>query len=304
MMTTQSTLRAIALGLALAVPTGFSGSLAEAKATLRWKFQEGETLKYTSNQVVSTKILDPDGKELKQTTSLVIDMTWKVKSVEASTGTAVMTQTIDRIRTTASLPFGKFSFDSKEAAEAPGPAASLFKLVGAEFTLKMNPRGELSEIKLPEKLLSALQAGQDQAGSQVPYSEEGLKNMLVTTSVLLPEGPVDPGAKWSRKLTIPTGGPDQTRTIEQVYTYTGPGASGETIELVTAFDAPKADPSLPVSVKAQESKAKIDFDATAGRLKEIAATEHIEVAGKVMDKDVVQTNDTTSTLTLSPAGTP
>ncbi len=63
---------------------------------------------------------DPEGREVKQTFGLILDMTWTVKSVDAS-GVASMTQTIDRVRTTAAAPFGKFSFDSKEAGDAAGP---------------------------------------------------------------------------------------------------------------------------------------------------------------------------------------
>ncbi len=127
-------------GLALLV--GLLGAHLGATAaptTLRWKFKPGEVFRYESAQSTVSKFRDPSGQEVGQTLTLTMDLTWTVKEVDPQ-GEASLTQTIDRIRTTATMPYGKFAIDSKDGLDAAGPAGPLFKmLVGAEFTFKMNP---------------------------------------------------------------------------------------------------------------------------------------------------------------------
>ncbi len=289
--------------LTLALLLGLGATDARAKATLRWKFQPGEVLRYQTNQTTTSKVKDGDGKEILQTLTLTIDLSWAVKAVDPS-GSASLTQTIDRIRTTATMPFGKFSHDSKEAGDASSPAGPIFKmLVGSEIGFKMSPRGELSEIKLSEKLLATLKGGDEPAGAQGQFSEAGLKNMLELMGIVLPEEAVDPGATWARKLAIPAGPDGQTRAADQTFTYAGPDPSGggkaEAIELATRFEPIKADPNVPVTIKSEEARGKYLFDNAGGRIESSTLTQHVELTGQIGGKDLAQSTDTSTVMTLA-----
>jgi Family of unknown function (DUF6263) len=296
----------LALAMAVLVVGSVQGmATAAAKATLRWKFKEGEVFRYSLDQNSVMTGQDPEGRESKQSFGLILDMTWTVKSVDAS-GVASIHQTIDRVRTSATAPFGKFSFDSKEAGNAPGPAGPMFRLlVGAEFSVKMTPRGEVSDIKLSDKLLATLKAEADPAGAQGPFSEAGLKNIVAQMVMPLAEAAVDAGETWTRSMSVPAGPDGQMRQVEQTFTAKGPDpkASGlEVIEFTTKLEPPKADPNNgqpAFHVKKETQTGRIEFDNAAGRVVKSTAEEDVEFSVAIQGKDVQQKAQTSRVLTLS-----
>ena len=294
----------------LAVVVGGLGMVKSAHAaptTLAWKFKPGEVLRYESAQTTVSQFKQPDGASVAQTLTLTLDLTWKVQDVDPR-GVTTLTQTIDRIRTTATMPFGKFSFDSKEHGDASSPAGPIFKmLVGAEFTFKMNPQGEISDIQLAEKLVNSLRTDKETPGAQGQFSEAGLKNMLVQMGLIFADDAVEPGKTWSRKLAIPAGPGGETRDIEQVYTYTGPDSGGKPLDAVTmatTFQPVAPDPTVPVKIKAQEATGRYLFDNQAGRISTSTVTEKVDLTGEVQGATINQSNETTTVLTLQPAPTP
>ena len=123
--------------------------------TLRWKFKPGETLRYTMVQEMSQG-MKAVGQDIKTSIKQTIDLHWNVKNI-SSDGVAELSQTIDRIRTKVEAPGSSFDYDSQGGKEPEGQNASplipLIKAqVGAEFEFKMSGRGELSDIKVPQKL--------------------------------------------------------------------------------------------------------------------------------------------------------
>jgi hypothetical protein len=291
----------MALTMALLL-VGLGSTTARAKTTLRWKYKEGEVLRYSMDQNTVSVGQDLEGREVKQTIGLIMDMTWTVKSVDAS-GVASITQTIDRLRTSATAPFGKFSFDSKEAGTASGAAGPLFKmLVGAEFSSKMNPKGEVTDIKLSDKVLATLRGDNEPAGAQGQFSEAGLKNMIAQMVMPLPDGGVEVGETWGRKITIPAGPDGQTRKVDQTFTYKGAIAAPnglEAVEFTTKFEAPKADPNVPVTFKKETATGRYEFDNAAGRVVKSTVLEDVEVSIAVEGKEVAQKVETSRVLTLS-----
>jgi hypothetical protein len=305
-------IRRTAMTLAAALLlVGIGRATADAKATLRWKFKEGEVLHYSMDQNTVSTGQDPEGHEVKQTYGLIMDMTWAIKAVDPS-GSASMALSIDRVRTSMTAPFGKFTADSKDfgniadskgAINAPGPAAPLFKiLVGAEFSARMSPRGELTEIKLSDKLLATLKNDADATLAQGPFSEAGLKNIIAQMVMPLAEAGVDSGETWKRSLAVPAGPEGQTRKIEQTFTYKGqdPAAAGlEVVEYTTRLEPPKADPNVPVTYKKETQVGKFDFDNASGRVVKSTAEEEIEVSIAVQGKEIPQKVLISRVLTLS-----
>ena len=104
-----------------------------------------------------------------------------------------MTQTIDRVRTKIEGPGQVFEFDSSAEKAAEGPIATLLTPLaqgpgGAEFSFKMDGRGQLSDIKVPQKLLDSLSQAGPAAAAGGMFSEEGMKNLISQSSLSLPEG--------------------------------------------------------------------------------------------------------------------
>jgi hypothetical protein len=307
--TTSTAMRWGVLGLF--VLAGAAGTEARA-ALLRWKLKSGETLHYVMEQKTVTGV-KAGQQDVKTTVTQLIDMDWSVKSV-SSDGAAEMTQTITRVRTKMESPFGGFEYDSKDPKEPQGPAAAslvplLKALIGAEFAFKMSPQGELSNVKVPEKVVQALgDAGAVGGAGAGMFSEERLKNMISESSLALPKENLAKGTSWKRQTKIPSP-PIGTMTLDKTFSYQGPesqaGKSVERIDLGTKIEI-QPDPAgkLDFKIQSQEGKGTFFFDNTAGRVTESTVTEKIEMTVKIMDMDFAQTSDTMTTMKLTPASSP
>jgi hypothetical protein len=275
-------------------------------ADLHWKFQPGETLKYTLEQKMSTSSKIPEQGELKTSMSQIVTMHWDVESV-GDDGVAQMSQTIDRVQTKIESPILPFEFDSsvhKEPDNSPTAALVplLKSLVGSKFTFKMAPNGELSDVKVPEKVLKAVQeAGAIAAAGGGLFNEKGLKEMISQSSLVFPDGAIEPGKTWSRqtKMPIPNlGAIVQDRT----FTFRGPEADHPGIvdidlENKVSFET-EADAKYELQVKSQSSKGLYKFDSEKGRIVSSAINDKMEMsinAGAMID----QATESAISLTLN-----
>ena len=160
--------------LGLVVLSVTAGPASVGAATLRWKFKPGETLRYSMEQKTVTTLKVP-GQQLQTTLTQTIDLSWAVKDVAAD-GTADVSWTIDRMRTRIESALGAFAYDSKDEKVPEGPVAAalvptLKALVGAQFPFKINPQGELSDVKVPEKVAQdAPRCGPGRVGLQLAPS--------------------------------------------------------------------------------------------------------------------------------------
>ncbi len=300
-MTTTPPPASLRIILAAAIFLGSAAASAPGKVVLRWKFRAGEVLRYQTDQTTASKAKDPGGQEVNQTVTLTVDLAWTVKAVDPS-GTATLTQTIDRMRTTATTPHGKMAFDSRDAAAASSPAGPIFKmLVGSEITFTMNPRGEIGDIKLSDKLLASFK-GDEPAGAQGQFSEVGLKNMVAQMGVAFPEEGLDVGGTWTRKLAVPAGPDGQTRDVAQTYTFRGPapaGGIGSRIDLATRFEPIKPDPNFPVTIKAEQADGRVDFDDAKGRIEVSRITQRVDVTSRIEGKEYAMSTESVTTMTLA-----
>lgn len=295
------------VGLLLLVVTGLAGSTARA-ATLRWKFQPGETLHYAMDQKTVTSVKGGP-QDIKSTMSQTIDMEWVVKEI-GDDGLTHLTQKVTRIRTKIESAFGPFEFDSKEAKDPEGAVAAglvplLRALVGAEFSFKMNEQGEMSDVKVPEKVLESIKKSGSLGGNAGMFSEEGMKNMVVESSLAVPKEDIEKGKSWTResKITMPIG----TMTLDKVYTYQGPATNDaknvERIDLVTKVDIQLAPGNnLDMKVQSQKGKGSFFFDNAAGRVAESTVSEKLEMVFKLkvgeQENQIIQGNETTTSMKL------
>ncbi|WP_406697572.1 DUF6263 family protein [Singulisphaera sp. Ch08] len=292
----------------LLVVAGFGGSSARA-ATLQWKFQPGETLRYSMDQKTLTSVKGGP-RDIKSTMSQVIDMEWVVKEV-GTDGLASLTQKVTRVRTKIESAFGVFEFDSQEAKDPEGPIAAglvplLRGLVGAEFSFKMNAQGEMSDVKVPEKMLESIKKSGSLGGNAGMFSEEGMKNMVVESSLAVPKEDLEKGKSWTResKISMP---PIGTMQLNKTYSYQGAETKDaknlERIDLVTKVDI-KLEPgnNIDMKVQSQEGKGSFFFDNVAGRIAESTVSEKLEMVFtlKVGDQEsrIIQGNETTTSMKL------
>jgi hypothetical protein len=292
------------LGVILLAACACSPMSALAADTLEWKFKPGETLKYTMVQE-TTQGVKAMGQEFKTNLNQTVDLHWTVKGVSQE-GLAELSQTIDRIRTKIEAPGNAFEYDS-EAGKAPeGQIATLLTpmlkaLVGAEFTFKMSARGELSDVKIPQKLLDSLKlAGPAAAGGSM-FSEEGMKNMISQSSLAFPATSLDRGKTWANqtKVPLPMIG---TMVLDKTYTYQGPSSTDSQLlqvglETKVTLE-PAADSNVTVKITDQKGKGEFVFDSRSGRVASSRANDHMVMSLAIMGREMEQLTDTVTTMTL------
>jgi len=294
--------------LGLFTASALAGLVATAGAdtTLRWKFQKGETLNYTMVQKTLIKV-SANGQNIENTINQTIDTTWEVKDAKPD-GTAEVVQSFDRIRMTMDSPGMKVEYDSKDGKLPEGPIGQLLgpllkALAGAQITLKMNGRGEVTDVKIPEQVLAAMPGGAAGGGM---FTEDGLKKTIMQSTLTLPQEAVSRGKNWHQKSEIQTPGAGMTMVIDNAYTYQGTdtqaGGKVDRIDVAVNTDIKNAEGSpYQFKVKSQESKGTCLFDNEKGRLDESTVSQKLELVVTVMGKEILQSQETTSSMKLNKA---
>jgi hypothetical protein len=237
-----------------------------------------------------------------------ISMSWRVLEVDQA-GKARISQKIDSIRMImeAPPPLGKVQYDSKDGKEPEGPIGKMLgpvfnALAGAEFTVSMDARGEISDVKLPEKLVETLKktAGAAQGLGDM-FTPEGLKRMVNQGGLVLPKEPVKKGDTWTQ--TVENKMPFGTMKVANTMVYEGPGGEGgKDVQKIAVKPAVtmEADPNAPVTLKLKstEGKGAALFDNAAGRLVEMNTQQTMQSQINAGGQEIAQNIRTTTVLKL------
>jgi hypothetical protein len=267
---------------------------------LRYKFEQGQKLKFSLAQDMSLAFSGEGVPDQTMNLEQVSEMLWTVLEVKED-GTARIEQTIERIKmSVAAPPSVEFQYDSASGEEPSGATAGkvmplLTALVGAEFEMTMSPRGEILEVKVPERVTEALQKSAGAAELGEMFTEAGFKKLVQQASPAFPEGDVAPGREWSHVFELPGSSPESQKSATTRYRYIGPEeVEGKTLEAIAVemvLDlnmAGLADQAgAEVTVKSQQSAGKMYFDRELGRV-------HSSAIDAAMDMEIAALGRTIS----------
>jgi len=296
--------RSLRLGFLTCALLALLATASQAQTSLRWKFQKGEKLNYTMNQRVAKTISD-GSRKFEQTESQIIDTSWVVNNV--TSGMADLTLSIDRFRYSMEGEGQKVAYDSRDGKLPEGPYGQAYgpifaAMAGPQLNFKMSPQGEITEVKLAEKLLERLRnMPGGPAGGQ--FQEETIKQMFTHSTLLLPAMPVARGATWKKESDLES--PNFKSKLNNIYTYQGPApeAAGKLeqidVTIQTKIEAPPSGPKT--TLKSDDSKGKFLFDNQKGNLSECTLSQKQELEVSAMNTNIVITTDTTATMKLSSA---
>lgn len=284
------------------VPT----SIAQQAPELRYKFQEGQTLPYQLQQSTESTV-SINGQTIEQKLEQTFDVTWKVTKVRGD-GSAEIAQTFDRVRLKLDSLLGQMEFDTKDGKEAEGPMAQLgavFRdLVGGEGSIRVTPRGDVVDVKLPAKAAEALKNVPALPGGQRMLSEETFQNIFSQAMLSFPE---KAATTWSTKREIgqpPVG----TMLMDAEYTHAGPDAQSKGLDKIDSkinLDY-KFNADLPVTIKLKKQTAGGTslFDRAKGLLVRSKLSQTVELAIDAMGMDLEQETKTTVTMSLQDGSEP
>jgi hypothetical protein len=299
--------RAVLLVLAASILGGSTSGVAAAEP-MRWKFKEGDTLRFSIEQkmVMDTKGM---GIERKSNRTSTLELAWKVLSVGPG-GEAEINHRTERVRMRAEEPpYMPFEFDSATAKEAQPGFEALTRLlkaeVGAAFTFKMKPSGEIIDIKVPEETLKQLREAAPPGGPGADLSEKSLKDTLLQASPpSFPENALEPGKTWTSKPARVPLPPFAMLVVDRTFTFQGPDPNSPNLLLVGIDSTAKIEPIEGADVKStirkQDGKGSMTIDGQAGRVVNTRLSLKLDIAVTAMGQLIEQSSESSSSMTLLP----
>jgi len=292
------------LGCCVVIALAPSLSLAKESPTktLAWKFKVGDVHPYRFMQDMDMTMAMPGApQEIKTGVKQVMDMSWKVTEV-GDDGIATVEQSIDRVQMEMQAPGQpemKYDTSSKDAPTGyAAMVAPLFKAMTAEpFVVKMSPRGEILELKMPAGLKETLAKIPGAASVSEMFTEDGFKDMMQKSALVLPEAKdLKPGHEWTTtsELKNPQFGTLETKAT---YQYLGlrevEGKPYEVFSLTTEIEYTELPENLEMKVTEQKAEGEIFFDPAGGylhssKLKQDMTTD-LAAGGREMKQNMVQT---------------
>jgi hypothetical protein len=283
----------MALSVALLVPVMCHGQ------ELRYKFQSGGKNAYIMEQNQNMK-MSAGGQEFEIKINMSFDMSQTVDSVDTATGNAKIKQKIERVKMKMEGgPIGTMEFDSKSDKEPEGPLAAMAGILKAmtdgDIKMTISNRGQVSDVKMPEKLIEEMKnlGGAAGPGGNM-FSEDQFKNMFNQAALILPEKAPTPGStSWDQNLDLKMG---PIGTMKSTTKYTYAGKSGEFDKIDMKMDMKfEGDANSPIQMKltTKEASGTALFDNAKGRVHEITVKTVNE-----MDMGGIGTANMTQTMTM------
>lgn len=285
-----------AAGLAGAAPAPDEADL------LRYRFKEGDKVKYVLEEKTVIEIDLGSGPGAVETTT-TLDLAWQVAKV-GKDGKYTVTQTIERVRMEFQTTRGKLNYDSK-APKGDDPnanqwAAALGIFTGAEMTLVLDGRGQIDSLKSSEKLTKDVAGLPLWATNEAEaLSEDNVRRMLGECLPLLPEKAPAKGRSWDSKLQAKFAR-QINLTLDNKHTYEGAEKrdDGKLEKIVTKPTLTASAGLSTIELLKQDVSSTSYFDRPAGRVRETAFTQKIELKSTQGGKSVTLKGTTDMTLKL------
>lgn len=280
-------------------------SPAHGQTTLRLKFKKDQTNAYVMVQEMKMTMMGPMG-PINMTMKQTVDMAMTAEDVKDDGSARVKTKFNKVTMEMKGLPTGDIEIDSSKDELPDNPLAKmmggLIKTMGrAEFSATMSPRGEISEMKIPDDLIKEFQALPGSAQMGDFFSEKGLKNLMGHSGLVMPLQAVKKGDTWSQKVSVkmPFGKID----TEMKYTYQGPETvEGKTLEKISFVPhmtvEPDANAPFAMKVTDQKGDGTMYFDPEAGRLQEMRLNQTTEMSVTVANMNIGQKMDQSVSMKL------
>jgi Family of unknown function (DUF6263) len=179
-------------------------ALPQEKVELRWKWQKGQELVYKST---TRTLMQFGGQPIDQQMGYTFSMT--ATDVSESGEASIVVKYLAVVAKGVG-PGGEFEYDSEKDKEPPaeGPAAIQARMVGQSFTMKMTPRGQVTEVKGYDKVLEAMMKGVGDEASPMKmqlkqlFNNDIFKGMMQRMAPPLPEGKVGKGETWADEFVV------------------------------------------------------------------------------------------------------
>ena len=276
----------------------------ETGTLFRWQFAVGQQYDVELDQRMHQQMLMP-GHNVDVKNNVTTSLQWRVTDVDENQ-IATIEQVITRVQMTINSPMGgEMAYDS-DSEEPPKDfqlqqLASTFKpMLNRPFTQKMNARGEILEVNIPDEST----AGAEQAGGG-GMSSEMIKDMTTKNAPVFPAEPMAIGNSWSKEGVTAT--PVGEVVVLNTYTYQGkaedqPQLEAIDVDMTMEFrtgedEAGQAKPAI--DVVEQNNTGRLLFDAQNGRLVASELAQNMKVKVNMMGQKFDQNIESVTTMRVT-----
>lgn len=248
-----------------ATPQEPASAADSAGVQLRWKFLDGQQLSVVMAQDMTQEV-EVAGQAM---TTKMLNKTWTQWRPEATQadGSTTIASVISRVKLEVDSPgIDNLIIDTDLPAVDGGQAAELDAvirpMVGVKITNRMSPRGEVTDVKIPEDIAAALQ------GAGGIMSAEQISEMMQKVSPVFPEQGLQEGDSWAGTSAIET--PVGKINVKSKYTYEGQveveSRTLHSIKVEITMDIEVAEGAARIKFGDQDSTGVMLFDNRQGRL--------------------------------------
>ncbi len=299
------------MGFMVAIATGvLLGTFtegAQAQTVLRWKFEPGQTFEWKTAQNADATVTFND-MEQATNTSFIMTMGMFVKDLDDD-GVASLEVSMNRFQMEMQVAGQKMAYDT-DSDEVPEGIGQAFKqafdpVMSMTYTIKMDTRGEIIDVEVPEESLKMLQAmpGMQQFGKM--FTKEAMQDMSSTGWLTLPEEALSVGDSWD--MDSETNNPLLGKQVSAAhFTYEGSEeVDGKTLDKISMemdmeFDGEvENDLNIKMDIEDITLTGTFYFDAKQGKLDHSEIKQQMEANLEAGGQAMHQVMDGTVTTTLT-----
>jgi hypothetical protein len=239
--------------------------------TLQWVFKK-DTPIYQEMTTTTRQDMKISGQSINQTQSQTFYFSWTPKKQDTKAGTWEIEQKIIGVKMTIEIGGNKIEYDSqsKEGGQS-NPLGDFFKqLVNSTFTLTVNKKMEVTDIKGRQEFIDKLTKANQQMEPLLKeiLTKDSLKQMADPAFSALPNKSVKKDESWTKDSTLNMGPIGKYKT-EYKYTYEGKDSKQKD------FDRIKVETKLTYIPPDAKGQPQLPFKITKANLTSKKSTGYI-----------------------------
>ena len=284
--------------VALATQLVLVDGAAQGQEVPRWKFAEGEHLRYVVTQETEIDVNAGRAGETASFASQILDVVWHVDKVDEA-GTMTGVQRVERIRLEIRQPSGKeIVYDSNTGKPAEALSAMLSPLydvlLSTEVPITVTAAGEVTSCEVPETMTKRI-ANMPATKTMRDYAAAtGVRTLAEQIALPLPASKEEP-AKRSLATTLNVLGEMKSELAWTLGDAEGATANltptlTTTLEASPLQDEPvgfaQPQPLKSIALESQEFTGEAQFNTEAGRLESLQLDLQMTLKGELYGNQV------------------
>ena len=195
---------------------GASLAAVQPDVSIRYRWTQGETLRYRMTQQGTTTMSGlPGGMGDVTIDQTIIQVFRTVAQEVAADGTTTLQQVVESVKMNMTSPMGALTFDSASPATGGDPMSQILSstmgsMIGVPLTVVLSPTGAVLKVEglsgAIDKMLSNLPPGAAGAAGanalKQSFGDDAVRSMMAQSFAQLPDRPLQVGESWNSTVSV------------------------------------------------------------------------------------------------------